>query len=321
MSYIGKEPQFTQYPSKFFNGDGTAMTVTLDYAPPNAAALLVFIDGVRQDTSAYTLSGTSLTFTGAVPSGTNNVQVVHLGLTQDVGVPSDDTISTVKIQDGAVSTVKIQDDAVTSAKLANSLNITSGNSLTIDSGATLSGAGAITVPSGGSLTIDSGATITNNGTNGGGFGKVLQVVQTAKTNTASTTSTSLTNISGFSVSITPSSASNKVLITVSANGGASAASVSALRLTRDGTTIAAGDSAGSRPVVLTGWYPGSSSVAQFTTSTQLFLDSPNTTSSTTYQVQWKTENGTLYLNRNSRDTNNTVDVRSISTITAMEIEG
>ena len=131
MSYIGKEPQFTQYPSKFFNGDGTAMTVTLDYSPPNAAALLVFIDGVRQDTSAYTLSGTSLTFTGAVPSGTNNVQVVHLGIAQDTQVPVDDS----------VSTVKIQDDAVTSAKLANSLNITSGNSITIDSGATITNNG------------------------------------------------------------------------------------------------------------------------------------------------------------------------------------
>ena len=109
MSYIGKEPQFTQYPSKFFNGDGTAMTVSLDYAPPNAAALLVFIDGVRQDTSAYTLVGTSMTFTGTVPSGTNNVQVVHMGLTQDVGVPSDDTISTAKIQDDAVTLAKLED--------------------------------------------------------------------------------------------------------------------------------------------------------------------------------------------------------------------
>mgnify|MGYP003111003682 CR=1 FL=1 len=97
MAYIGKEPQFTQYPSKFFNGDGTAMTVSLDYAPPNAAALLVFIDGVRQDTSAYTLSGTSMTFTGTVPSGTNNVQVVHLGLTVDVGVPGDDTVTAAKL--------------------------------------------------------------------------------------------------------------------------------------------------------------------------------------------------------------------------------
>ena len=112
MAYIGKQPEFTQYPSKFFNGDGTAMTVTLDYAPPNDAALLVFIDGVRQDTSAYGCTGTSLTFTGSVPSGTNNVQVVHMGLTQDVGVPGDDT----------VTTAKIQDDAVTADKLANSIN-------------------------------------------------------------------------------------------------------------------------------------------------------------------------------------------------------
>ena len=97
MSYIGKEPQFTQYPSKFFNGDGTAMTVSLDYAPPNAAALLVFIDGVRQDTSAYTLVGTSMTFTGTVPSGTNNVQVVHMGLTVDVGTPGDDTVTVAKL--------------------------------------------------------------------------------------------------------------------------------------------------------------------------------------------------------------------------------
>ena len=98
MSYIGKEPEFTQYPSKFFNGDGTAMTVSLDYAPPNDAALLVFIDGVRQDTSAYGCTGTSLTFTGSVPSGTNNVQVVHMGLTQDVGVPGDDTVTATKLQ-------------------------------------------------------------------------------------------------------------------------------------------------------------------------------------------------------------------------------
>ena len=132
MSYIGNEPRFTQFPSKFFDGDGSAMTVSLDYAPPNKAALLVFISGVRQDTDAYTLSGTSLTFTGTVESGTNNVQVVHLGLTVQVPAPADDTITTAKIQDDAVTaakiladavtTVKILDDNVTADKLANSIN-------------------------------------------------------------------------------------------------------------------------------------------------------------------------------------------------------
>ena len=109
MSYLGSPPQFAQFPSKFFDGDGSAMTVTLDYAPPNNAALLVFISGVRQDTSAYTLSGTSLTFTGTVPSGTDNVQVVHLGQLAEIPTPGDDTVSTAKIQDDAVTLVKLED--------------------------------------------------------------------------------------------------------------------------------------------------------------------------------------------------------------------
>jgi len=32
MSYLGQGPEFASYPSKFFDGDGSAMTVTLDYA-------------------------------------------------------------------------------------------------------------------------------------------------------------------------------------------------------------------------------------------------------------------------------------------------
>jgi len=289
MSYIGKEPQFTQYPSKFFNGDGTAMTVTLDYSPPNAAALLVFIDGVRQDTSAYTLSGTSLTFTGTVPSGTNNVQVVHLGLTQDVGVPSDDTISTAKIQDNAITTVKIQDDAVTSAKLANSLNITSGNS----------------------LTIDSGATITNNGTNGGGFGKVLQVVSTLKTDGYSTASATMADITGLNATITPSSTSSKILILSHIASGGPILIAYPFKLYRDSTAIAE-STAGSGNNTYVGVRPGTS-LQNFQIT---YLDSPSTTSSITYK--WKTNGngGTHSINVGS----NTV-YHGTSGITLLEIAG
>ena len=123
MSYIGSPPQFAQFPSKFFDGDGSAMTVTLDYAPPNLAALLVFISGVRQDTSAYTLSGTSLTFTGTVPSGTANVQVVHLGQLAEIPTPGDDTVSAAKLQSDSVITAKILDDNVTTAKILDN-NVT-----------------------------------------------------------------------------------------------------------------------------------------------------------------------------------------------------
>lgn len=61
----------------------------------------------------------------------------------------------------------------------------SGDTFTLPSGVTLSGAGAITVPSGGSLTIDSGATITNNGT-GSGFGKFSGIAVLSNQQSAST---------------------------------------------------------------------------------------------------------------------------------------
>ena len=46
----------------------------------------------------------------------------------------------------------------------------------------------------------------------GGVGKILQVIQTVKTDTWSSTAASFTDISGMSLSITPTSTSNKILI-------------------------------------------------------------------------------------------------------------
>ena len=116
MSYLGKPLQFANYPSKFFNGDGTAQTVSLDYAPPNTASVLVFISGVRQDTSAYTLSGTSLTFTGTVPSGTNNVEIVQLGLQTPVG-----TAGAIQASGTADSTTFLRGDYAWSAVTVGSI--------------------------------------------------------------------------------------------------------------------------------------------------------------------------------------------------------
>lgn len=264
MSYIGKEPQYADFLSKFFNGDGTAMTVTLDASPPNEAALLVFIDGVRQDTSAYTVSGYSLTFTGTVPSGTNNVQVVHLGIAQDTQVPVDDS----------VSTAKIQDDAVTSAKLANSLNITSGNS----------------------LTIDSGATITNNGT-ASGFGKVVQYVQTTSNTSGSTTSvipddaSIPQNTEGyelFTASITPTSATNKLLITSSVALAGAGVCRLLICLFQDSTA----DALAVSDVVSSGSNQGGTGALAY------WMDA-GTTSSTTFKIRIGPTVNTCYFGRKS----------------------
>ena len=82
MSYVGN-PIYTQntfqsLQGKRFSGDGSETEFTLDVAPSSTLDIEVFVGNVRQDpNSAYTVSGTTLTFTGAPPSGTNNIYVVH----------------------------------------------------------------------------------------------------------------------------------------------------------------------------------------------------------------------------------------------------
>ena len=104
MAYLGNSPEFANFPSKFFSGNSILTAFTLNNAPPNDASLLVFIDGVRQDTSAYSVSGTTLTFTAPPPTATNNIQVVQLGLLRDVATPGDDTVKVAQLDTDSAGT-------------------------------------------------------------------------------------------------------------------------------------------------------------------------------------------------------------------------
>ena len=77
-----------------FNGDTSTVAFSLVRTPPNQSSILVFVDGVFQRGSgnAYTLSGSTITFTGAPPTGTNNV-TVHYVATQNNSVPTVDDAS------------------------------------------------------------------------------------------------------------------------------------------------------------------------------------------------------------------------------------
>ena len=98
MAYVGNpidtQNTFQSLVGKRFNGDGSTTDFTLDVAPGSTLDIEVFVGNVRQDpNSAYTLSGTTLSFTGAPPSGTNNIYVVHQAKSVGtIGIP-DDTIS------------------------------------------------------------------------------------------------------------------------------------------------------------------------------------------------------------------------------------
>ena len=82
MAYVGTPidttNQFQSLQGKRFSGDGSTTAFTLDIAPSSVFDIEVFVENVRQDpNSAYSINGTTLTFTGAPSSGTNNIYVVH----------------------------------------------------------------------------------------------------------------------------------------------------------------------------------------------------------------------------------------------------
>lgn len=100
MSYFGNEPQYASFNSDVFSGDGSTIAFALSAAPGSAGAVIVTIDGVKQHTSAYSVSGATLTFTAAPPTGTNNIEVIHLGVRVEVSQPAAGTVSATELSAG-----------------------------------------------------------------------------------------------------------------------------------------------------------------------------------------------------------------------------
>jgi hypothetical protein len=154
-------------------------------------------------------------------------------------------------------------------------------------------------------------------------GSVLQVVSTqitAKTTVSLTTAGTFYDISGFSVSITPTNANSKILFLAMVNQSyqTTGSNRQYLRIVRDSTAIGIGDVAGSQYRSTTGFYinDGLGQIAL----PLIWLDSPNTTSSTTYKVQVTTNSGsqTACFNRTAADNQNDMAVTA-SQILVLEI--
>lgn len=80
MSYIGNTPFTAAFLTDTFSGDGSDTTFTLSAAPANTSSIIVAVSGVLQDPSTYSVSGTTLTFSAAPPTGTDNISVRFLGI-------------------------------------------------------------------------------------------------------------------------------------------------------------------------------------------------------------------------------------------------
>ena len=142
-------------------------------------------------------------------------------------------------------------------------------------------------------------------------GGVVQTKFYQTGNTFTATNQSFADLSGFSISITPTSASNKILLSCSfgrASGHDNGANTVAFVFTRDGSQVVRGDANGNRDRYTASLLGVSYSSDNH--SDALFfqgIDSPNTTSAITYKVQNRIENGTLSINRN-QSYSNTSDV-------------
>jgi hypothetical protein len=80
VSYIGAQPTTASFPFDQFSGNGSTTAFTLTYAPASTSSIIVAVSGVVQNPNTYSVISTTLTFSGAPPSGTNNISVLYLGL-------------------------------------------------------------------------------------------------------------------------------------------------------------------------------------------------------------------------------------------------
>jgi hypothetical protein len=157
----------------------------------------------------------------------------------------------------------------------------------------------------------------------GGGGAVLQVLSTAKLDTFTTTSTSYTGITGLTRSITPSSATSKVLVMVQLSFGFpnSANNYGSFRLTGGNAGTYKGATPGSRrDAVFGGHLDGTQLAPAMFSASIVYLDSPATTSAVTYGVECITRtSGVISINTTQKDENNDVFTRGASSITVMEV--
>ena len=122
MANIGNSIVSSPYIVDVFSGTGSQTAFTLQYAPATTAAIAVYVAGIYQAPSSYTLSGTTLTFNSAPTAGSSNIQVLHLSIGSVAQVPSDGSVTTAKIAAGAVETIDIADANVTDAKIVSVAN-------------------------------------------------------------------------------------------------------------------------------------------------------------------------------------------------------
>ena len=310
MAYIGKEPIVGNFQVcdaiSVVNGQAayTMQVSSTNVVPESANHMLVSLNGILQKpNSSFTISGSTITFASALATGDVIDFIMLLGNVLDLGVPSDATVTDAKanfVSTSSAAGLQIKGDGTTDGtlqlncsqnshgiKLASpahsagqsyklifpSGNVTAGKFLKVDS---VSGSGTTGI---GTMTFaDAGGSMAS------GFANT-DVNQTIQSNT-------LTDLTNVTASITPSSTSSKVLIVGRVQSHSSGYGIG-LGIVRDSTVIY--EDEGSHAT-----YSGDS---EYVVSPFSFIDSPSTTSSTTYKVQVKTYGSASHTMQQGGDSN------------------
>jgi len=228
----------------FFSGNASTTAFTLSRPVASTYQMIVVVANVTQNPgSAYTVSGNTITFSSAPPTGTNNIWVEYTSLITQTIAPSPGTVGAAQLPQSQILT-------------------------------------AIQQPT----------------------GSVVQVAQGTSSTQISTTSSSFVT-TGLTTSITPLFSASKILVLVSLPTQNASGTTAFFTIYRNSTNLGLGTySALSQTIA--------ASSTLYTNQSMIYLDSPSTTSSTTY---------TAYMSAFASQTIYAMQNNVGGTITLMEI--
>ena len=328
MSYIGASPTTAAFLTDQFSANGSGTVFTLSTAPANTNSILVAVSGVLQDPSTYSVSGTSLTFSAAPPAGTGNISVRFLGIPasgvtttayrtqtevtatagQTTFTPPSYTVGFIDVYRNGVLLGSADFTASNGTTVVLAAGATAGDLIETISFSVSSVLNAIPATAGAvnsTYLLDGSVTKAKmgSGSTWAPAGTVVQVVEGTSSTENFTTSASYVS-TNLSASITPTSASSRILVIVSSTLYSSSASWGVIATVyRGGSDIASSTSAG----VL--FYGDAAGWAKCATT---ILDSPASASSLTYQLFLKSQNSGTNVGANRNSTRNSIVLMEIA---------
>lgn len=169
MSFIGNVVQSIPFITDTFSGTGSQTAFTLTRAPAGTASIAVFVAGVYQAPTLYTLSGTVITFTAAPAVGTNNLVVLHMGNGSTTQVPSDGSVTNVKMDTTGVTAATYGSSSAIPVLVVNAQGrVTGASNVSVTSTALFANSGQLTAnSSSGNVLVGLANTAVTTGTYGG----------------------------------------------------------------------------------------------------------------------------------------------------------